>query len=105
MRPKNLYLKNIKIITSKNPILKAKIPALIESCPKSGPTVRSSIIFNGAGKAPDLNNNAKSVADWKVKLPLICPLPPAIELLITGALTILPSKTIASLLPIPFDVA
>ena len=42
---------------------KAIIPALIESCPKSGPTVLSSIIFKGAGKAPDLNNKAKSVAD------------------------------------------
>ena len=38
-------------------------PAFIESSPKSGPTVLSSIIFKGAGKAPDLNNKAKSVAD------------------------------------------
>ena len=39
------------------------IPALIESCPKSGPTVLSSMIFNGAGKAPDLKSKARSVAD------------------------------------------
>ena len=61
--PKTLYLKNIKTITKIKPIIKAKTPALIESCPRSGPTVLSSIIFNGAGKAPDLNNKAKSVAD------------------------------------------
>jgi len=41
---------------------KAIIPALIESCPRSGPTVLSSIISNGAGNAPDLNNKARSVA-------------------------------------------
>ena len=39
-----------------------KMPDLIESSPKSGPTVLSSIIFNGAGRAPDLSNNARSVA-------------------------------------------
>ena len=38
-------------------------PETIESFPKSGPTVLSSIILKGAGKAPDLNNKAKSVAD------------------------------------------
>ena len=38
------------------------INALIESCPRSGPTVLSSIISNGAGNAPDLNNKARSVA-------------------------------------------
>ncbi len=50
-------------MTRRKPMAKAIIPAFIESCPKSGPTVLSSIIFNGAGKAPDLSNNAKSVAD------------------------------------------
>ena len=71
IRPKTLYLTNIKIITKRKPIAKAIIPAFIESWPKSGPTVLSSIMFKGAGNAPDLNNNAKSVADWNVKLPLI----------------------------------
>tara|TARA_B100000767_G_C19261060_1_gene327235 strand:+ start:202 stop:363 length:162 start_codon:yes stop_codon:yes gene_type:complete len=52
----------MKMITKRNPIAKAIIPALMESCPKSGPTVLSSIIFNGAGNAPDLNNKARSVA-------------------------------------------
>ena len=36
-------------------------PEIIESFPKSGPTVLSSTIFIGVGKAPDLNNNDKSV--------------------------------------------
>ena len=63
IKPKTLYLTNIKIITKMKPIINAIIPALIESCPRSGPTVLSSIISNGAGKAPDLRNKAKSVAD------------------------------------------
>ena len=50
-------------MTRKNPIIRAITPALIESCPKSGPTVLSSIIFKGAGNAPDLNSKARSVAD------------------------------------------
>ena len=87
------------------PIIKASIPELIESWPKSGPTVLSSIMFNGAGNAPDLNNKAKSVADWNVNPPLIWPFPLAIVSLITGALIILPSKTIANCLPILDEVA
>ena len=105
IKPKTLYLYNIKKITRKKPIIRANIPASIESWPKSGPTVRSSIIFNGAGSAPDLKSKARSVADWKVKSPLICPDPPIIASLTTGALIIFPSNTIASLLPIPVVVA
>ena len=67
--------------------------------PKSGPTVLSSTIFIGVGKAPDLNNKAKSVTSWKVKLPDIVPLPPVIASLITGALIIFLSNTIANLFP------
>ena len=63
IKPNILYLKNIKIITSKKPIINAMTPALIESCPRSGPTVLSSIMFSGAGRAPDLSSKAKSVAD------------------------------------------
>ena len=37
-------------------------PDFIESLPRSGPTVLSSTIKIGVGKAPDLNSNAKSVA-------------------------------------------
>ena len=50
-------------MTSIKPINKAIIPAFIESCPKSGPKVLYSIIFNGAGNAPDLKSKARSVAD------------------------------------------
>ena len=63
MIPKILYFNVINPITNKNPITSESIPALIESCPKSGPTVLSSMIFNGAGKAPDLKSKARSVAD------------------------------------------
>ena len=62
-------------------------------------------MFNGAGNAPDLNNKAKSVADWKVKSPEICPDPPIIGSLTLGALIILPSNIIANLFPTPVLVA
>ena len=84
-------------MTNIKPINKAIIPAFIESCPKSGPTVLSSIIFRGAGNAPDLKSKARSVADWNVNPPLIWPEPVAIVSLITGALITYPSKTIANL--------
>ena len=51
-----------KNITSKNPTNNEIEPALIESSPKSGPTVLSSTIESGAGKAPDLKSKARSVA-------------------------------------------
>ena len=60
--PKSLYLNDINKTTKRKPIIKETTPASIESFPKSGPTVLSSTTFNGVGKAPDLNNNAKSVA-------------------------------------------
>ncbi len=83
--------------TNIKPIINDIIPASIESCPRSGPTVLSSIMLRGAGKAPDLNNKAKSVADWNVKSPDIWPDPPIIGSLTDGALIILPSSIIASL--------
>ena len=52
----------MKKITKTNPIIKDVIPDLIESSPKSGPTVLSSTTSRGVGKAPDLNNKARSVA-------------------------------------------
>ena len=61
--PKNLYLYNINETTKKKPIINDRIPASIESFPRSGPTVLSSMIFKGAGYAPDLKRRAKSVAD------------------------------------------
>ena len=63
INPNILYLNSIYNITKIKPMTNANIPELIESWPKSGPTVLSSIIFNGAGYAPDLSSNAKSVAD------------------------------------------
>ena len=63
IRPKILYLTKINVITKIKPIIRAIIPAFIESCPRSGPTVLSSIILSGAGKAPDLSSKARSVAD------------------------------------------
>ena len=81
--PKILYFQIIKKITNIEPIISAKTPDLIESAPKPGPTVLSSIISKGAGKAPDLRSKARSVADWKSKSPEICPVPVIIASLIT----------------------
>ena len=39
------------------------MPDLIESLPRSGPTVLSSAIIKGVGNAPDLSNKERSVAD------------------------------------------
>ena len=55
-------LRKKKRITKINPTISEVIPDLIESSPKSGPTVRSSTTSNGVGKAPDLSSKAKSVA-------------------------------------------
>ena len=44
------------------PTINDVAPDLIESSPKSGPTVRSSTTIKGVGKAPDLSSKAKSVA-------------------------------------------
>ena len=76
------------------------MPALIESAPRSGPTERSSRITNGAGSAPALNSIASSLASSEVNPPDICPEPPNIASLITGALTTLLSKIIAKGFPI-----
>src|SRR6266849_4239730 len=39
----------MKMITSTTPTIQAVVPALIESAPRSGPTVRSSKMMRGAG--------------------------------------------------------
>ena len=98
-RPKILYLININIITRAKPTIREKIPASIESFPKSGPTVLSSTILIGAGKAPDLSNKARSVASWNENPPEIVPEPPVIASRIFGALITESSSTMASLLP------
>ena len=58
------------------------MPASIESFPKSGPTLLSSTMLIGAGRAPERSNNAKSVDSWKEKPPEIVPVPPVIGSLI-----------------------
>ena len=49
-------------ITNIKPIINDVVPDLIESSPKSGPTVLSSTTFKGVGNAPDLRSKARSVA-------------------------------------------
>ena len=105
IKPNDLYLYVINKITRINPTINEIDPAFIESSPRSGPTVLSSTTDNGAGKAPDLKSNARSVASWKVKSPEITPLPPVIASLITGALIASLSRMIAILLPIFLVVA
>ena len=86
-------------ITNINPTINDVMPDLIESSPKSGPTVLSSTTNKGVGNAPERSNKAKSVASWNEKLPEIIPLPEGIGSFIEGALIIFPSKIIANLLP------
>ena len=89
----------MKTMTSTTPTMQAVVPALIESAPRSGPTVRSSRMMSGAGKAPARSNSARSVADCTVKLPEMTPLPPRIGSRMTGAVITLPSRTMANGLP------
>ena len=55
------YVQQSYSIDSTNPIIKEIAPEIIESLPKSGPTVLSSTMLIGVGNAPDLNKRAKSV--------------------------------------------
>ena len=55
------------------------IPALMDACPKDGPTMSSCTIWAGAGILPDFNTLAKSFACSGVKCPVICELPPVIS--------------------------
>ena len=75
-------------------------PALMESEPNSGPTVFSSKIVKGAGKAPALNKTDKFRASIKEKRPVMTPLPLGITELITGALITFLSKIMAKGRPI-----
>ena len=97
------YVININIITATKPTILAILPDWIESAPRPGPTERSSKIIIGAGKAPDLRTRAKSFVSCVEKLPVICPLEKICDW-ITGALTTLPSRTIAKALPICLPV-
>ena len=86
-------------MTATKPIIAAYWPASIESAPRSGPTDRSSKIISGAGSAPALSSIAKSFASSESNPPEICPDPPKIASLITGALMTVSSKIIAKGLP------
>ena len=60
-------------------------PFSMESFPREGPTVLSSNISTGAGRAPALKTIARSRASSMVKRPVIWALPPEILSLIEGA--------------------
>ena len=57
------------------------------------------MMVSGAGSAPARSRIARSLADWTVKLPEICPEPPRIGSRITGAEITLLSSTMANGLP------
>jgi hypothetical protein len=50
-----------------NATIEAIAPASIESAPRSGPTLRSSTMLSGAGKAPARSRTDSSFASWTVK--------------------------------------
>ena len=103
--PNMPYESSINTTTNRNPTNAASFPDSIESAPRFGPILLSSMIFNCAGSAPARKTKASSVADSTVKLPEMIPSPPSIGLLITGALNTAPSSTTAKRLPLLLDVA
>ena len=72
------------------------MPFSIESWPRPGPTVRSSMMVSGAGSAPARSRMARSLAACTVKLPEIWPEPPRIGSRITGAEITSLSSTMAN---------
>ena len=59
----------MKPITATKPTIEAITPWRIESAPSDGPTVSSERDLIEAGRAPDRNTSAKSLADCGVKFP------------------------------------
>ena len=57
----------------------------MDSCPREGPTVRSSSTVTGAGREPARSTTARSCASARVNLPVITALPPEMRLWMTGA--------------------
>ena len=90
---------SISPTTSTDATMLAIAPARIESAPSSAPTERSSITFNGAGRAPARRSTESSLADSTVKLPEMMPEPPRIGSRMLGAEITLSSSTIANGLP------
>ena len=95
----------MKLITARIAIAAAIAPARIESRPRSGPTVRSSIAFSLTGSLPEDSEMASSLAVSTVKPPLICAVPPRIGSLILGADSTLLSRMMAKGLPVLSVVA
>ena len=75
-----------------------------ESCPKEGPTVRTSRTLIFTGSAPERNKIAKSLASSKDLLPEIVALPPVIACCTTGFVSTSPSRVMAIRRPIFLDV-
>src|SRR6202008_558211 len=85
--------------TSPIPTIPAIFPLTMESEPSEGPTLRSSTMCSGAGRAPARSTSASSEASSMVALPSsICPRV-LMAPLITGAVNTRSSSTIAILSP------
>ena len=89
----------MKTITIAAPTYDEILPLAIESAPRPGPTVRSSMMVSGAGSAPARSRMERSLALSTVKLPEICPEPPRIGSRMTGAEITSLSRMIANGLP------
>lgn len=98
-KPRKPYATNMKATTRIEPITPATLPAWMESWPRPGPTVRSSMTVSVAGSAPARSSTARSLALCGVKLPEICPVPPRIGSRICGAEITWLSRTMANSLP------
>ena len=77
----------------------AVTPARIESAPRSGPTVDSSMTLRSIASAPERSAIASSFADSTVKLPKIDARPPRIGWLMLGAEMTWLSRMMANGLP------
>ena len=77
----------------------AVIPRRTESAPSDGPTVRSSRMTTGAGRAPARRTIARSRASSTVNCPVITARPPGMRSFMRGAEYTLPSRMMARCLP------
>ena len=89
----------MKRTTARAPAAVETMPFRMESAPSDGPTVRSSRIWTGAGRAPARRMMARSRASSAVNPPEIWACPEGIRSRITGAELTLPSRMMASRLP------
>ena len=70
-KPAKRYKRRRKMTIKAKPTPKAMTDLSLESCPKDGPTVRTSITFNLTGRAPDRSKSAVSFASSKDFEPVI----------------------------------